>query len=316
MVNKFKKIIFASIMVSFFAHALPVAALENDSTNGICISMAVNSNEALLNGEPITLNNAPFFENGTVYVPLREIINLCGGIVAYIPDEQAVLMALKRPNDTGVFSKIWIGKARILKDTEEARIVPTFLKPEKLEHYVPIVKNGKTFIPTEYFSFCFSARTRWNVERNRIILSFFIKELSVEEFTIGTNFNSLDKDIRDRFKTTGRIIDQSEDGLLKVEVYTDGDMEFTLATNEVSEVQKDFKEIVKIVLITDKYKTPRGLRVGDSIEKYWDLYGNDKWVTDFFVEMVDEKELRTIHYDDQFSVEIYNGKVSKIIIGF
>lgn len=313
MVNKLKKIIFASIMVCIFTQALPVAALETDSINGICISMEVNSKKALLNGEPIPLNNAPFLENGIVYVPLREIINLYGGIVEYIQDEQAILMAIKRKNsmgyDKGCFSKIWIGKQKVLTNTGEAFIHPTYPK-----NCVPIIKNNTAFIPADYMQFCLFANRLWNAERNRIIFYDGSGCKRVDKFVIGNDFNSLDKNIRDRFKTTGRIIDQSEDDLFKIEAYSDGDMEVELMTNNVINEQIPPKEIYSIILITDKYKTSRGLRVGDSIEKYWDLYGNEKWITDYFVDMVDENGIMTIHYDDQFIVEIDNGKVSKIII--
>ncbi|GMQ60699.1 hypothetical protein AN1V17_51010 [Vallitalea sediminicola] len=312
MVNKFKKIIFASIMVCIFTQALPVAAHETNGTDSVCISMEVNSKKALLNGEPITLNNAPFLENGIVYVPLREIINLYGGIVAYIQDEQAVLMAIKRKNsmgyDKGCFSKIWIGKQKVLTNTGEAFIHPTYPK-----NCVPIIKNNIAFIPADYIDFCLVANSLWDAERNRIILYDPNDGLRVDKFVIGSDFNSLDKNIRDRFKTTGRIIDQSEDDLFKIEAYSDGDMEVELMTNVINE-EIPPKEIYSIILITDKYKTSRGLRVGDSIEKYWDLYGSTQWVPDHFIDKVDENGIMTIHYDYFFIVEIDNGKVSKISI--
>ncbi|GMQ59479.1 hypothetical protein AN1V17_38760 [Vallitalea sediminicola] len=312
MVNKIKRIIYASIMVCIFTQALPVAAHETNGTDSVCISMEVDSKKALLNGEPITLNNAPFLENGTVYVPLREIIDLYGGIVAYIQDEQAVLIAIKRKNDMGYdqgyFSKIWIGKQKVLTDTGEAFIHPTYPK-----NCVPIIKNNIAFIPADYIDFCLVANSLWDAERNRIIFYDGSGCKRVDKFVIGSDFNSLNKNIRNRFKTTGRIVDQSENGLYKIEAYSDGDMEVELATDE-ERPPKDLKEIYSIILITDKYKTSRGLRVGDSIEKYWDLYGSTQWVPDHFVDKVDENGIKTIHYDYFFIVEIDNGKVSKISI--
>lgn len=313
MVNKLKKNIFICIMVCIFTQALPVAAHEINGTDSVCLSMELDSKKALLNGEPITLNNAPFLENGIVYVPLREIINLYGGIVEYIQDEQAVLMAIKRKNsmgyDKGCFSKIWIGKQKVLTNTGEA-----FIHPKYPQNCVPIIKNNIAFIPADYMQFCLFANRLWNAERNRIIFYDGSGLKRVDKFVIGSDFNSLDKNIINRFRTTGRIIDQSEDGLFKIEAYSDGDMEVELMTNNVINEKIPPKEIYSIILITDKYKTSRGLRVGDSIEKYWDLYGNEKWITDYFVDMVDENGIMTIHYDDFFIVEIDNGKVSKISI--
>lgn len=281
---------FILILVGF--QVIPAQAVDNTcekTTDEISIGMKIDSNDVLVNGESRKLENAPFFKNGIAYVPLKEIVDLCGGMAQYFPSKQSVMIALKK-NEYVCFSEIWIGKPKLLcpgENLKEEPIKMEFVFPIN-KYYMPIIKNNRTFVPADYFSRFGYAEVSWNAERKRIIMSAD-STLRVCNFKIWDNFALLDEDIKKRFKNTGRI----DDGL-PGEIYSDGDMELTLAK---SPSEKGVLEIRKIVLLNEKYSTPRGLKVGDSVDRYMDLYEAPKY-----------------DYPNFLQIEKNDGKITKIII--
>jgi hypothetical protein len=154
---------------------------------------------------------------------------------------------------------------------------------------MPIIQNNRTFVPADYFSRFGYADVNWNAERKRIIMSDD-NTLRVGNLKIFGDFELLDEDIKKRFKNTGRI---GED--FPGEVYSDGDMELILKKETPSE--KDSLKIMKIVLLNEKHSTPRGLKVGDSVDRYMDLYGVSKY-----------------EYPNFVQIEENDGRITKIII--
>ena len=106
-------IITVCILMTTGFWSILVHAIESNGDeviNGVCISLKVDSNQILLNGESKTIKNIPFLKNNIAYVPLRDIVELCGGIVEYIPSRRSVIIALKnKVGDTvrQVIGYIW-----------------------------------------------------------------------------------------------------------------------------------------------------------------------------------------------------------------
>lgn len=267
------------------AAAQAAEAAENKPNNGVCISMKVDSKKAYLNGKDITLDNAPFIMNKIAYVPLREVTELCGGIVQYVPSDRSVLVALRRKSGYALFTQMLINRFGILKlynGWHEEPLTNYVFPVDK--NYYPIGKNDRVFVPADYFIRFGYANVQWNPERNRIILSAFDNERGVGVFQLGEDFSLLNKSIRSRFKATGRVDPSFQ--MYRNDIYTDGDMEITLCRYDPRQYpsMKNKREIRKIVLLSSRYSTPRGLKVGDSVEKYLDLYDNDSIMYQFFVE--------------------------------
>lgn len=91
----------------------------------------------------------------------------------------------------------------------------------------------------------------------------------------------MDKSIRERFKFIGRK--EIDSGGLIEETFSDGDVELVIRTGEQRYIKHEGvkEEIHMVTLVSDKYCTPEGMRVGDSAEMVLRLYGiAEKWFTD------------------------------------
>ena len=88
------------------------AAPELDS--GFCISLRAGRNLVYLDGTPYELTNAPFVANDIFYVPLRELVELCGGIVEYNASDKSVFLALPSTRThSAQFFQLWVGSGTI-----------------------------------------------------------------------------------------------------------------------------------------------------------------------------------------------------------
>ncbi|PNT94318.1 stalk domain-containing protein [Clostridium thermosuccinogenes] len=266
----------------------PAEAKDQASTvNSFCISLKPDSIDILLNGEPRTIENAPFIQDGIVYVPLRETVELVNGMVKYFPKDKRIIIALKNDKNYVYITEIWVGDTRVRSGGHYEVPVSSNRKNK-----VPIIKNGVVYIPVEYFS-CIGFGTNIN-PGERIILTTITNDFKIDDFVLGQDFNLLSDDAKNRFKPTGKI--DYEDNNYKEEVYSDGDIEISLGIYKKPPYDgwQETRKIRKIVLLNDKYQTLRGLKVGDSVEKYMDLYDGDSLM-------------------NHFSVETSDGRISKVI---
>lgn len=249
---------------------------EHEDPHGIILSMTVDSYNMLITGEEYTLKNAPFVQSGIPYVPLREVVELCGGLVRYNSFDQSVLVSLPRYDSEPVFSQIWIGKQRVLNNAAEEAPLNDSMYPEGArEAFVPILKSGRVFVPAGYFSrFNFFALVRYDEQAGRIWIDNFDDGNSLGGFALNSDFLSYDAAVRSRFNATGEI-EIIDNGALKNEIFTDGDIELCIRSGEARYMKHEGtrQEIHMITLVSNKYCTPRGLRVGDSEERYLALYG-------------------------------------------
>jgi hypothetical protein len=142
------------------------------SNEGIYASLQVGSNDVQINGELKKINNAPFVENDFTYVPLRELVELFGGIVKYIPDDQSVMIALTKQCDSGqaYFSQMWIGTNRVVNNKDDESAVHYWMySVGKLENYHTIIRDGRVYVPANYFE-RFGFASVWNSTNDTIII--------------------------------------------------------------------------------------------------------------------------------------------------
>ncbi|HML37160.1 MAG TPA: hypothetical protein PKA19_07060 [Bacillota bacterium] len=283
------------------------AAISNEAegqSRGCFISMKAGDGEALMPDGTHALKNTPFIANDIAYVPLREVVELCGGIVRYNGTDKSVLIAL--PSSSGQspdaeFSQVWIGSSRVLNNaSEENPLRPYLYEGGEAGDYIPIIKDGSVFVPATYFDRFGFGGAFYDAQSSVILINNFEDGDYLAGFKVDIDFSSLDKSIRDRFKPIGR--EEIDGGALIEETLSDGDVELVIRTAELGYIKhEDVKEeIHMITLVSDKYCTPRGLRTGDGAEKVLRLYGlNGSRFTDGYfsngrirIEMEDGKVAR------------------------
>lgn len=112
----------------------------------------------------------------------------------------------------------------------------------------------------------------WEPDDQRLILTMARNENGIPGFAVGSDFSGLDTAVQERFYP----VDDAHPALglegYYEQTYTDGDIELVLGFG-YREWPASQKEIRSVKLVTDRYSSVRGLRVGDSVERYEDLYG-------------------------------------------
>lgn len=277
--KKLSLLIISTITCVVLIGGIPAVATsvpELDESHGIVVSMTVGSSDILVTGEAHTLKNAPFIQNGIPYVPLREMVELCGGLVRYNGSDKSVLISLPRDNSEPNFSQVWIGKQRVLNNASEEALLRDYMYPSGAkDSFVPRLINGSVYVPVEYFERFGFAEVTYNVQSGLIRIDNFDDGNSLGGFILDSDFLSYDSANRNEFKTTGKTT-EIDDGALKEETFTNGNLELCIRTGESRYMKWEGtkQEIHMITLVSDKYCTPRGLRVGDSEERFLALYGS------------------------------------------
>ncbi|HBD64445.1 MAG TPA: hypothetical protein DC038_08430 [Clostridiales bacterium] len=314
---KRKGIIFVLVIlitVSAFEITTLANAVSSDTTpcsvdgaqpTGYFISMKAGDGEVFMQDGIHTFKNVPFISNDIAYVPLRETVELCGGIVRYNEADKSVLIAFP-PGDRpdAKFSQIWVGNSRVLNNaSEENPLDPYLYKGSKVDNYVPIFMNGSIFVPATYFERLGLGKVFYDVQSSVTLISSFDSGDYLAGFKCDTDFSLLDKSIRERFKFIGR--EEIDSGALIEDTFSDGDVELVIRTGEQRYIKHEGvkEEIHMITLISDKYCTLKGLRVGDSAEMVLRLYGiTEKWFTDGYFT------------DGRIKIWMQDGKVARFSI--
>ena len=277
------------------------------AASGCFISMKAGDSEVFMPDGTHTLKNAPFVSNNIAYVPLRETVELCGGIVRYNGADKSVLIAL--PALPGIspdskFSQIWIGSSRVLNNaSDESPLRPYLYESGKASDYIPIARNGSVFVPATYFERFGFGGVFYDAQSSVILISNFENGDHLAGFKVDSDFSALDKVTRDRFKLIDR--EEIDSGALIEETFSDGDVELVIRTGEQRYMKHEGvkEEVHMVTLISDKYCTPRGLRVGDGEEKVLRLYGlNGNRFTDGYFS------------NGRIKIQIQDGKVVRFSI--
>lgn len=290
------------------AFALPMAfATEavNDEpkVSGLSISMKIEEHSALVSGEPVTMENAPFLLDNVPYVPLRETVERFGGIIAPTYNDKRVsgaIYALPGKNDpeNWVFSQIWMDNTDyIINGSMQPRRQDDYYRRDygaEQASLLPQLRNGRIFVPVHVIQESGQIEAIWEPDDRRIILTMAENENGIPGFAVGSDFSKLDAAVQERFYP----VDDAHSALgldgYYEQTYTDGDIELVLGFG-YREWPASRKEIRSVKLVTDRYSTIRGLRVGDSMERYEELYGTTLTVS-----------------KDKMPVEVTDGRITLI----
>lgn len=112
----------------------------------IAIEMTIGQKVAFYNGQPISLDVAPYIKNGTTLVPLRVITEIFEAELVWDAKEKKIAIT----ND-GKLIVCWIGKKQAFVDGKEITL-----------NAAPEIKEGKTTVPLRFFSEAFGCSVIWD----------------------------------------------------------------------------------------------------------------------------------------------------------
>lgn len=278
---------------------------ENDvpKVSGLSISMKISEPSALINGEPAALENAPFLLDDIPYVPLRETVERFGGIIAptYMGKRvSGALYALPERNDpeSWCFSQIWMDNTDYMfNGSMQPRWQDKYYRRDygaEQASLLPQLRSGRIFVPVHVIQMSGQIEVIWEPDDQRLILTMARNENGIPGFAVGSDFSGLDDAIQERFYP----VDDAHPALglegYFEQTYTDGDIELVLGSGYRG-WPASRKEIRSVKLVTDRYSSIRGLRVGDSVERYKDLYGTTLTVS-----------------KDKMPIEVIDGRIISI----
>lgn len=299
------KIIACCMLFSLVLPAAFAAEPESDvpEVAGLSISMKISETSALMNGEAVALENAPFLLDNVPYVPLRETVERFGGIIAPTYMSKIIsgaLYALPERNDpeNWCFSQIWMDNTDYMLN---GSMMPHHTDDNYRRDYgveqaslLPQIHNGRIFVPVHVMQMSGQIEVIWEPDDQRVILTMARNENGIPGFAVGSDFSGLDTAVKERFYP----VDDAHPALglegYYEQTYTDGDIELVLGSG-YREWPASRKEIRSVKLVTDRYSSIRGLRVGDSMERYEDLYGTTLTVS-----------------KDKMPIEVKDGRITSI----
>lgn len=261
------------------------------------ITLWVDRAEALVDGTLVTLDHAPFVENEVFYLPVEEIARLHGDTVSVEGDTMIV------ETDAGPYT-MYAGQTRVTGPDGTEYTVNHQLRrySEQYDHRpitkdtTPRLRDGAAYLPAgfarqdqgapDYLCGGFS----WPWDGFLILDTPRTDEQMCDGFSTLTVFDELPEAQRAKVRETGSL-GITGDSYDEVEYRGDG---YAIHVARLRPGEEDSAGldgiIVAIVIDGPQCATARGLRVGDTPQRAWELYG----------------------YLTQFGYEVSNGRITRI----
>lgn len=256
----------------------------NDKIHSTYISAPISEPKILVNGEPTDSESMLFEQDGFYYLPAEDIANYFGDYYTF--------------NETDSIATIWcpdiqraayyeIGEPRYTVwsnndgDWQHDWYEVAYINGYPIQgSAAPIMKNGVVYLPAGFFSF---SSVSWVEEQNAIVLAHsqvfdFVSSLT---FTPGNLFSAIPDDLKQSFVQT--VNGKEWPG----ETATPNPVLYNRYENEDLQIDTTYWDpalrpnepdlgieyVRSITLLSDKYATARGLRLGDSGTRFELLYG-------------------------------------------
>ena len=257
---------------------------HNISPHNFVLTLIADKNEALLNGELVALSATPFIQNDIFYIPLKEITIMLGGKYSFKNN----IATIELFNNT---TKYQIGSRSLIVngETYEVSVLNRNCSASNDsltvdENFVPLILEGTVYIPVNFTAdYCpnIIAAVREYPGAKMVILGGFENERGVNEVKIRDDYDNLPEDIKSQLNyagVIGEVINYS------IEEYKNDDLEvYVMRINESYEDMDDMDgRVCAIHVVGDRYSTPRGLKTGDSEDRIWLLYGDERFLGFFF----------------------------------
>lgn len=251
------------------------------------LNLMADNDEALLNGNPVTLPTSPFVQNGTFYIPLEAVTKLLGGTYSF-EDNIATIILFGNTTKYQIGSRSIIanGKTYVVSGSREFFGEKNSDTPIAVdEKYVPVVSNGTVFIPADFDGHYpyngINAGVRQYPESRMVILGGFENERGINEIKLKDSYDDLPVSFRSQLQyigVVGEVINYS------IEEYKNDDLNlYVMRINKpYDDVEGMNGKVCAIKVLRNRYSTPRGLKTGDSAYRAWRLYGYEGFTSSFF----------------------------------
>lgn len=234
--------------------------------------------EAMVDGTLVTLDHAPFVEGKVFYLPIEEIAQLHGDTVSVEGD------AIILEHDEGPFT-MYVGQARVTSpDGTEypVEVCKWFTNVTDYgpatEETTPQIRDGVAYIPAGFAQWRYGAPAYlcnnflW-AQDGFVILETSQYEETLDGFTLMEKFDELPAAQRAKVQEMGSL-GLTRDYYDEVEYRGDG---YAIHVARLRPGEEDGwvldGTIVAIVIDGTQCATARGLRVGDTPQRAWELYG-------------------------------------------
>ena len=251
------------------------------------LSLIEDNNDALLNGESITLLTPPLVQNGTFYMPLEAVTKLLGGTYSFENDIATIeLFGNTTKYKIGSRSITINGETYVVSGSREFFGKRDFSGDVAIdEKYVPVVSSGTVFIPINFTTprcpYNGINAARGYPESRMAILGDFENEWGINEVKLKDSYDDLPASFRSQLQYSGiagEVIN------FNIEKYKNDDVE--VFVTRIKKSQKDVDDmdgrVCAIKAAGNRYSTPRGLKTGDSAYRAWRLYGYEDFTRSFF----------------------------------
>ncbi len=160
------------------------------------------------------------------------------------------------------------------------------------EEQTPFLKDETVYVPLHYLQLSGGSTVLWDADRSCAIITAAYNEGGISTIPLRRTFFKINPFVQANFSAGEASTDRGTEIY-----YRNEDILLDIGENP-SNFFTIFRQIRGVTLLSDRYATQRGLRVGDSVERFYDLYGSPA-VQD------------TI--DDQMQVVIKDGCVTQIL---
>lgn len=271
-------------------------ALHSDKTI-YGITMKVGDQEAWVNGTKVELQGAPFVKEDVFYYPLQDLVELYGD--SYELDGDRVTIDA---GDTGTYtftvgSTIVTAQDGTIWDNSHQQRFFLETQPQypKESVYTPILLDGVLYAPLSFLLALDGPRYLSHgsqyVDSGFVIFDGKESANGFLGYEILTEFDALPAEKRESLVCLGAK-GEARDYYNEVEYRGDGYSVFVLRLKPGERNSEQLDGLISAIIVDDpKYMTKRGLRVGDSAERAWELYGEGMLT--------------------QFGYELENGKISR-----
>jgi hypothetical protein len=126
----------------------------------VIVELKIGSTTMLVDGRPVTLEAAPIILNARTLLPIRAVVELVGGTIAW--EALARKVTIVRNATT---LELWIGR-NVAKLNGQAITIDSDVK------VVPIIMNGRTLLPLRFVAESLALDVQWNAATKTVIITF------------------------------------------------------------------------------------------------------------------------------------------------
>ncbi len=259
---------------------------SDDGIPDFVLTLVADQTTALLNGEEAILTAAPYVSGYTFYFPLADVVTLLGGSFV-LQGEMASVQLF------GHSASFQVGQTAVEVDGASYEI-PEIRDGFRLsqedsplavaEEYGPVITAGTFYVPSDLIpaqcpSFGLNNLLEYP-QTNMIIIGRIEREFGFDDIRLYDIFADLPEEVRSQYDlagSAGHVLNYSIS-----EYQSETTHVYVMNVDEGTEdVEQMDGRICAIYVDSPGPQTPRGLQVGEGIDRAWLLYGHASMTNSF-----------------------------------